>query len=376
MLRQIDLIAAQNDESAERFRALGRAAERVHVTGSLKYDGAQTDRDNPRTAALRELAGIADDDIVFLAGSTQEPEEQIAVDIFRRLAPQHPRLRLILVPRHPERFDAVAKLLDDVRPRLAAPLATERSRNPQLAAVEPRAARRPILLVDTVGELGAWWGTATIAFVGGSFGSRGGQNMIEPAAYGAAVSFGPNTWNFRDIVAALLAADAAVVVRDAARTRSVRPPLPRRSGVRGRARRRAQALVQLTARRDARGRSSCLRSLRAAAGQRVDANRSRRRNASPRSRRMLDRWLASPLRRHVLVILQVLRAVAAVAVALRAVAKLRLAATSSLVSPHTRQRVHRSALRLALQTSRLKLHPPMAVLHVAPDVAAKEQQDS
>jgi 3-deoxy-D-manno-octulosonic-acid transferase len=72
----------------------------------------------------------------------------------------------------------------------------------------------PVILVDTVGELGAWWGMTTIAFVGGSFGTRGGQNMIEPAAYGAAVSFGPNTRNFRDIVAALLAADSAVVVRD------------------------------------------------------------------------------------------------------------------------------------------------------------------
>ena len=71
-----------------------------------------------------------------------------------------------------------------------------------------------ILLVDTLGELGAWWGAAAIAFVGGSLGRRGGQNMIEPAAYGAAVSFGPNTWNFRDIAASLLARDAAVVVRD------------------------------------------------------------------------------------------------------------------------------------------------------------------
>ena len=112
ILQHIDLIAAQNDESADRFRALGAPPDRVHVTGSLKYDGAQTDRNNPRTAALRELAGIADDDIAFLAGSTQEPEEQIAVEIFRRLAKQHPRLRLIVVPRHPERFDAVAKLLD------------------------------------------------------------------------------------------------------------------------------------------------------------------------------------------------------------------------------------------------------------------------
>lgn len=72
-----------------------------------------------------------------------------------------------------------------------------------------------ILLVDTTGELGWWWGTAGIAFVGGSLdGRRGGQNMLEPAAYGAAVSFGPQTRNFRDEVRRLLAADAAVVVAD------------------------------------------------------------------------------------------------------------------------------------------------------------------
>jgi len=70
-----------------------------------------------------------------------------------------------------------------------------------------------------IGELGAWWGTAQIAFVGGSMGSRGGQNMIEPAAYGAAVSFGPNTWNFRDIVAAMRDHKAAAVVGDAAQFR-------------------------------------------------------------------------------------------------------------------------------------------------------------
>jgi 3-deoxy-D-manno-octulosonic-acid transferase len=71
-----------------------------------------------------------------------------------------------------------------------------------------------VLLVDAIGELDAWWGAARIAFVGGSMGTRGGQNMIEPAAYGAAVSFGPNTSNFRDVVALLLARDAAVVVAD------------------------------------------------------------------------------------------------------------------------------------------------------------------
>jgi 3-deoxy-D-manno-octulosonic-acid transferase len=74
-----------------------------------------------------------------------------------------------------------------------------------------------VLLVDTTGELGWWWGTSQIAFVGGSLdGKRGGQNMLEPAAYGAAVSFGPHTRNFRDEVRRLLAADAAVVVADGA----------------------------------------------------------------------------------------------------------------------------------------------------------------
>jgi 3-deoxy-D-manno-octulosonic-acid transferase len=220
MLRQVDLIAAQTNESADRFRALGALPERVHVTGSLKYDGAQTERNNPRTTALREHAGIEEGDIVFLAGSTQDPEEQYAIDIYRRLALQHSRLRLILVPRHPERFEAVAKLLESadlpwtrrsqLNRKREAITNKENSRDATVAA-----ATRPILLVDTIGELGAWWGVAHIAFVGGSFGPRGGQNMIEPAAYGAAVSFGPNTRNFRDIVAALIAADASVTVRDA-----------------------------------------------------------------------------------------------------------------------------------------------------------------
>jgi 3-deoxy-D-manno-octulosonic-acid transferase len=71
-----------------------------------------------------------------------------------------------------------------------------------------------ILLIDKIGELRAWWGTATIGFVGGSFGPRGGQNMIEPAAYGVATCFGPQTHNFRDVVAMLLAAKAAIVVEN------------------------------------------------------------------------------------------------------------------------------------------------------------------
>ncbi len=204
ILRRIDLIAVQDETYARRFRRLGAEATAVHVTGSMKYDGAETDRENEATARLRQLASISPDDVVFLAGSTQDPEESLALDAFLSLADSWPRLRLIVVPRHPDRFDSVAELLARRGAAWQRRTALERGADPSAR----------ILLVDVVGELGAWWGTAQIAYVGGSMGPRGGQNMIEPAAYGAAVSFGPNTRNFRDIVAAMLGRQAALVVHD------------------------------------------------------------------------------------------------------------------------------------------------------------------
>ena len=112
VLGQINFIAAQNEETEERFLRLGAQSATVCTTGSLKFDGVQTDRNNPKTRDLAELAGIATDDIVFLAGSTQAPEEAYAIDVFQKLSQDHPRLKLILVPRHPQRFDEIAQLLD------------------------------------------------------------------------------------------------------------------------------------------------------------------------------------------------------------------------------------------------------------------------
>ena len=205
LLRRLDLVAVQDETYAQRFRALGALEKTVHVTGSMKYDGAQTDRNNVKTCQLRDLAGFVEEDVVFLAGSTQEPEEAMVLDIFSQLRQTWPTLRLIIVPRHPDRFDAVARLLD------RSSILYQRRTELDQAGADGDAR---VLLVDVVGELGAWWGTAHIAYVGGSMGKRGGQNMIEPAGYGAAVSFGPNTRNFRDIVAAMLQRDAAVVVAD------------------------------------------------------------------------------------------------------------------------------------------------------------------
>jgi len=205
VLRQIDRICVQTPVYGERFCRLGAEPGRVAVTGSMKFDGAETRRDNPQTSHLRRLAGISSDDVVFLAGSTQEAEERMALTTFMELVPEYPQLRLILVPRHPHRFNSVAWLLDE--------LGVAWQRRSELNGRGPDPEAR-VLLVDTVGELRAWWGLAQIAFVGGSFGRRGGQNMIEPAAYGAAVCFGPHTHNFQDVVESLLAAEAAMVVHN------------------------------------------------------------------------------------------------------------------------------------------------------------------
>jgi len=203
LFQSIDLIAAQDREYAERFTELGAKKESVVVTGSLKFDGAITNRNNTATQSLANLVKLQSQDTVLLAGSTQAGEEAAALAVFRQLQSVHPKLRLFLAPRHPERFAEVATLCE--QSGLPWSLRSE---------ITSESKPTPVMLINTIGELAAWWGVADIAFVGGSMGSRGGQNMIEPAAYGAAVCFGPNTRNFKDIVSQLLSNDAAVVVAD------------------------------------------------------------------------------------------------------------------------------------------------------------------
>jgi 3-deoxy-D-manno-octulosonic-acid transferase len=208
--RHIDAVAAQNAEYAQRFIDLGVPSQRVRVTGSVKYDGVECDRNNVKTRALRTLLGLSPSDLVFVAGSTMEGEEAAVLAAYKAARRQHPRLRLIVVPRHAERFDEVARWLEKQgevvvrRSVLSAPVANAMRGS------------SPVILIDTIGELAAVWGLADAAFVGGSLiRGRGGQNMIEPAAYGAAVMFGPHTTNFRDTVEQLLERDAVRQVADA-----------------------------------------------------------------------------------------------------------------------------------------------------------------
>ncbi len=198
---RLALVAAQSQSNADRLQALGVSRDRLHVTGSIKFDGVATDRSNPATESLRKLFRLSQAETVFMAGSTQEPEERLALRTWLECRKEYPALRLILVPRHRERFDEVAKLIRDAGVDVVRRSSWETSKRPSSDAV---------ILLDTIGELSACWGLADIAFVGGSFGNRGGQNMIEPAAFGATVLFGPNTWNFRDVVQTFKEANACV----------------------------------------------------------------------------------------------------------------------------------------------------------------------
>jgi len=205
IFKHLDLAAVQTDEYAHDFRVMGVRVDRVHVTGSVKYDGVTTERGHPKTRALGSLLNVQAADVVWVAGSTQAPEEQIVLDIFRRIRTEQANLRLFLVPRQKERFEEVAGVL-----RRSGLLFLRRSE-----LKEPVRDRSAVILVDTIGELGALWGLADVAFVGGSLdGKRGGQNMIEPAAYGAAVVFGPHVWNFHDTATRLVDAGAALQVQD------------------------------------------------------------------------------------------------------------------------------------------------------------------
>jgi len=204
---RLSLVCAQTPEYAERFVALGAPHSRVFTTGCLKFDDARTERTDPEIALRRKWIGSKPEHRVWLAGSTQAPEEEMALQSYMNLRAAHPELRLALVPRHPERGDEVANLI-----RRFGLNVVRRSQTPPPADTPWN--QQTVALIDTVGELKWWWGLSDIAFVGGSMGSRGGQNMLEPAGFGAAVATGPNTVNFRDIVQLLREGDGLVIVAD------------------------------------------------------------------------------------------------------------------------------------------------------------------
>ena len=213
VFQSLQWIGCQDEVCQANFAACGTPPERLSVTGSLKFDDAPTDRATDEVQARKHWARMAASHQVWIVGSTQEGEEQMALDTYQSVRAKYPALRLILVPRHKERFDAVAALVRQSGFQV-------KRRSETQVACDSTWDARTVILIDTIGELRHWWGVSQIATVGGSFGDRGGQNMLEPAGYGSAVSFGPNTRNFKEIANRLLEAGGAVRVADEAELRA------------------------------------------------------------------------------------------------------------------------------------------------------------
>lgn len=200
LFRHIHAIGTQSQEYRERYRQLG--VHQVQVTGSIKYDGAAGTRNTPKEQELRRLffSRVASTPLVIVAGSTHAPEEEIVLRAFRSLRESVPGTLLILVPRHPDRFEEVASILQSS--------GVTYLRRSQI--LEPVQALPEVILLDSVGELGAAWALADVGYVGGTLdGHRGGQSMIEPAGYGVPTVFGPHVWNFRDAAQRLCDAHGA-----------------------------------------------------------------------------------------------------------------------------------------------------------------------
>jgi 3-deoxy-D-manno-octulosonic-acid transferase len=205
VLGRFRLVLAQSEADAERLRELGAA--RAACWGNLKFAARPLPAEAGELARLRgRIAGRP----VFLAASTHPGEEALALRAHRRLAADHPGLLTILVPRHPERGEAVAAeaaglLREGGDEAAAAPTAVVRR-----ALGQDPGPETAVLVADTLGELGLFYRLASVALVGGSLVEHGGQNPLEPARLHCPVLLGPHTWNFAEVVQRLLAAGGAV----------------------------------------------------------------------------------------------------------------------------------------------------------------------
>jgi 3-deoxy-D-manno-octulosonic-acid transferase len=196
------VIAAQSEADAERFRSIGATPARTHVTGNIKFDFQPPAGIESQGRRWREQH--APGRPVWVAGSTHDGEEAVILDAHRRVLKQFPDALLVLVPRHPQRFEGVRELLDKRRER-----ASNRSSG---APVLPETS---VLLGDTMGELMTFYAAADVAFVAGSLVPIGGHNLLEPASVGKPVLTGPHNFNGEEIAQLLIDAGAAVCVADA-----------------------------------------------------------------------------------------------------------------------------------------------------------------
>ncbi len=201
MLENIDMVAAQSGEDGRRFLELGLPPERMHVTGSMKFDMEIPDTVITEGGLLRQAIGARRP--VLIAASTREGEDEKVLEAFERIIHQVPDAFMILVPRHPERFNLAVELCQQAGHAVA-----RRSSMPDSLG------HHAVLVGDSMGEMLRYYAAADIAFVGGSLVNTGCQNILEPAALGLPVITGPSLFNFKAVSELLLEGGGMAVVQD------------------------------------------------------------------------------------------------------------------------------------------------------------------
>ena len=205
LFNRLSAIGVQDETYADCYRKLGTHADKVHVTGMIKFDRGVSDRVDGQDE-LAAAMGISSGDQLIVAGGTGDGEEAMVLEAFKQVRAKHPRAKLAIIPRKPERFDEVARQI--AASRFEVVRRTQRTTAGD--SVDPQA----VLLGDTMGELRKYYPLASAVFVGRSLVPMGGSDMIEPAALGAATCFGPHTYNFPQ--AAELVKHGCVRVNDVA----------------------------------------------------------------------------------------------------------------------------------------------------------------
>ncbi len=191
-------IATQTADDAERFLALGSSADVTEVTGNIKYELVLPENIQQQATSLVQQV-FPDKSLIWIAASTHQHEDEIVLAIHKQILKQNPKVRLIIVPRHPERFNQVAQLCQQQRYTLF-----------RRSEAIPTSAAADIFLGDSMGELLLFYAMADVAFVGGSLVATGGHNLLEPAAFACPVIVGPHTFNFHQITNQMIALGAAI----------------------------------------------------------------------------------------------------------------------------------------------------------------------
>jgi 3-deoxy-D-manno-octulosonic-acid transferase len=199
VLSCLSVAVMQSETDAERLLSLGMAREKLFTAGNLKFDSEVAGELSGRTEELRQRFGLRSGAPLILAASTHSPEEELMLESIRQLRTKH-GVRLMIAPRRPERFNEVAALIQK------SGLSWARKTNPP----QPEDADADVILLDTIGELRATYSLADVVFVGGSIVDKGGHNVLEPAAAGAAVVTGAHTHNFHAVVDLMVEAGAIV----------------------------------------------------------------------------------------------------------------------------------------------------------------------